>query len=146
MPLVRRFYSRFRLHNVNGCKTAMLSRASKTGISWRSQGNPGRGALRDGYDVHADVIATLTLAERTQNVACPARLQLGTRLNDVLTTRVQQRGSSTLSTTTSFPLGTQRCCDVESTSMMLIQRRNNILCAQWVLSMFPQHLRQWSNL
>ena len=27
-----------------------------------------------------------------------------------------------------FPLGTQRCCDVESTSLTLIQRRNNAVC------------------
>ena len=26
------------------------------------------------------------------------------------------------------PLGTRRCCDVESTSMTLIQRRNNVVC------------------
>ena len=28
----------------------------------------------------------------------------------------------------SYPLSTRRCCDVESTSLMLIQRRNNIVC------------------
>ena len=27
-----------------------------------------------------------------------------------------------------FPLGTWRCCDVESTSSTLIQRRNNVVC------------------
>ena len=27
-----------------------------------------------------------------------------------------------------YPLGTQRCCDVESTSLTLIQRRNNVVC------------------
>ena len=27
-----------------------------------------------------------------------------------------------------FPLGTRRCCDVESTSLTLIQRRNNVVC------------------
>ena len=27
-----------------------------------------------------------------------------------------------------FPLSTWRCCDVESTSMTLIQRRNNVVC------------------
>ena len=26
------------------------------------------------------------------------------------------------------PLGTQRCCDVESTSLMLIQRLNSVVC------------------
>ena len=26
------------------------------------------------------------------------------------------------------PLGTRRCCDVESTSKPLIQRRNNVVC------------------
>ena len=26
-----------------------------------------------------------------------------------------------------YPLGTRRCCDVESTSMTLIQRRNNVV-------------------
>ena len=30
-----------------------------------------------------------------------------------------------------FPLDTRRCCDFESTSMTLIQRRNNVVC-QWV--------------
>ena len=27
-----------------------------------------------------------------------------------------------------MPLGTRRCCDVESTSMTLIQRRNSVVC------------------
>ena len=27
-----------------------------------------------------------------------------------------------------YPLGTRRCCDVESTSMTLILRRNNVVC------------------
>ena len=31
------------------------------------------------------------------------------------------------------PLGTRLCCDVESTSLTLIQRRNNV-CAQWKIS------------
>ena len=26
------------------------------------------------------------------------------------------------------PMGTRRCCDVESTSLTLIQRRNNVVC------------------
>ena len=31
------------------------------------------------------------------------------------------------------PLGTRRCCDVESKSLMLIQRRNNVVCSVgWV--------------
>ena len=29
------------------------------------------------------------------------------------------------------PLDTRRCCDVESTSLTLIQRRNNVVCREW---------------
>ena len=32
---------------------------------------------------------------------------------------------------TGYPLGTRGCCDVKSTSVTLIQRRNNVVC-QWV--------------
>ena len=35
-----------------------------------------------------------------------------------------------------FPLGTWRCCDVESTSLTLIQRRNNVVCqVDWLLKL-----------
>ena len=27
-----------------------------------------------------------------------------------------------------YPLGTQRCCDIELTSLTLIQRHNNVVC------------------
>ena len=36
--------------------------------------------------------------------------------------------SSTLSTLHGNPLGKRRCCDVESTSLTLLQRRNNVVC------------------
>ena len=35
---------------------------------------------------------------------------------------------SVITSLLSFPLGTRRCCDVESTSLTLIQRRNNVVC------------------
>ena len=35
-----------------------------------------------------------------------------------------------------LPTGTRRLCDVESTSLTLIQRRNNVVCAQWVTGRF----------
>ena len=31
-------------------------------------------------------------------------------------------------TAATYPLGTRDCCDVQSTSMTLIQRRNNVVC------------------
>ena len=42
-----------------------------------------------------------------------------------------------------YPLGTQRCCDVESTSVTLIQRRNNVVCP--VGDLLVSNVYSWSN-
>ena len=34
----------------------------------------------------------------------------------------------------SYPLDTRRCCDVESTSLTLIQRRSNVVCLVGILT------------
>ena len=40
-----------------------------------------------------------------------------------------------------FPLGTQRCCDVESTSLTLIPRRNNVVCQVGCFTPLSVHCR-----
>ena len=40
------------------------------------------------------------------------------------------------------PLSTQRCCDVESTLMTLIQRRSNVLCSVGILHQKNQFTQQ----
>ena len=50
----------------------------------------------------------------------------------------------------SHPLGIRRCCDVESTSMTLIQCRNNIVCPlgtesrKWSLKDICEYTLMWS--
>ena len=39
-------------------------------------------------------------------------------------------GNASLGQVTTLILGTRVCCDVESTSMTLIQRRNNVVCPE----------------
>ena len=50
----------------------------------------------------------------------------------------------------SHPLGTRRCCDVESTSMTLIQCRSNVVCPlgtesrKWSLKDICEYTLMWS--
>ena len=41
--------------------------------------------------------------------------------------RQLKAGTAPKTLTQNHPLGTRRCCDVESTSLTLIQRRNNVV-------------------
>ena len=55
------------------------------------------------------------------------KLSLSDVMNQLVIVSVIQYGSH-------IPLDTRRCCEVESTSMTLIQRRSNVVCLVGMLS------------